>query len=377
MKIAFLLLHNPSNVKKWSGLNHYILCHLKRAGYQVQAVWYEPLVYRATTRCIQALMWKLLSKKHQWEREPLYLRWCSFVLKRKLRSLDYDVVLSPSTLPLAYLNIGKPMFFWTDACFAAMIDFYFYKSRYYRRALRIGNACEQRAINACKRAIYSSEWAANCAKGYYRIEHEKTAIVPFGGNVDFVPSHSDLETLIQGRIDSTEIRLLFIGVEWERKGGPLVVEVFNLMRSKGLAVRLDIVGASPDLEPCDGLVLHGYISKGEEAGRQELRQLFKSATFFLLPSVAECCALVVSEAAAYGVPSFVSNVGGMSTAVDDNMSGALFDTNCSASVWVDKMIAIRNAASSYKLMAIRARHRYDSILNWESAMVSLRRYMNW
>ena len=68
----------------------------------------------------------LFKKKHLRDREPLIFMNNAKQVAKKLSKLDVDVVFSPGTIPIAYLECIHPIVFWTDVTFGGMIDFYLY-----------------------------------------------------------------------------------------------------------------------------------------------------------------------------------------------------------------------------------------------------------
>jgi glycosyltransferase involved in cell wall biosynthesis len=61
--------------------------------------------------------------------------------------------------------------------------------------------------------------------------------------------------------------------------------------------------------------LHGRLDKRNSAQRRRLEDLLRHAHVLLVPSRAESCGTVFAEAAAFGVPSLTTAVGGIPTAV--------------------------------------------------------------
>jgi hypothetical protein len=166
----------------------------------------------------KALYSKILSRKYLRDREPRVLRDYATQVKRCLASIHYDVVFSPGTIPIAYLQTDKPIVFWTDATFAGMIDFYPEFTNLCAETIRDGNRMEQLGLSKCRLAIYSSEWAANSAIQNYDVDPTKVKVVPFGANVNCNRNLEDINSIVKTK--SFDIcKLLFVGVDWYRKGG--------------------------------------------------------------------------------------------------------------------------------------------------------------
>ena len=77
-------------------------------------------------------------------------------------------------------------------------------------------AREKEAYEAARFVVCMSRWCAEDVKASYGISPEKVRVVLPGANIDeaSVPAPAD------GTADLAPLRLGFIGIDWERKGGP-------------------------------------------------------------------------------------------------------------------------------------------------------------
>ncbi len=112
------------------------------------------------------------------------------------------------------------------------------------------------------------------------------------------------------------VRLLFVGGDFRRKGGPLLLECLR----HGLAGRceLHLVTQEP-VAPQE----HVYVHHGLRPNSPELLRLFAQADVFVLPSRADCLAVALMEAAAAGLPVITTDVGALSEAIRPGQSGLL------------------------------------------------------
>lgn len=106
-----------------------------------------------------------------------------------------------------------------------------------------------------------------------------------------------------GPIDRTWDRchILFIGVDWKRKGGPLLVEAFEQVRRAIPGARLTVVGCNPKVKG-EGIHVAGFLRKNKPQQRRQLECILRDATIFCMPSYWESTGLVYMEAALYGLP---------------------------------------------------------------------------
>jgi glycogen synthase len=150
--------------------------------------------------------------------------------------------------------------------------------------------------------------------------------------------------------------ILFVGVDWERKGGPLLVKAFRELRRSGVNVRLRIVGCRPRIR-CAGVEIIGPV--GVEVVAAELQ----SADIFCLPSWAEPSAVAYLEAAQAGVPVVATRVGATPERVLHGRTGYLCDAG-DCDELVEQLRCLLEDAETARRMSSAAR-TFATRFNWE------------
>jgi glycosyltransferase involved in cell wall biosynthesis len=275
------------------------------------------------------------------------------------------MVFSPGSLPIAYLDCHQPIAFWTDATFAAMIGFYPEYSRLADACVAHGNMADQSALSRSSVAFYSSEWAADSAVRMYSVDPAKVRVVPFGANVEWGFTINQVEDFISSR-PSGSCNMLFIGVDWARKGGDLAVSIAQRIEESGIPVRLDVVGCQPACALPRFARVHGYISKRDPDGRDALLGLLRQSHFLLLPSRAEAYGVAAAEASSVGVPTIATAVGGLPTVVRDGVTGYCLPKESTPEQYATLILSILDS-SAYHDLAVSSFHDYEARLNWTSA----------
>lgn len=109
-------------------------------------------------------------------------------------------------------------------------------------------------------------------------------------------------------------RLLFVGGDFRRKGGPVLVEAWQ----SGLQGLCDLDVVTRDaVEPVPGMTVH----RGVEAGSAAWERLWRGASLFVFPSTLETFGIVLLEAQAFGVPVVASSAGAAREILDDGRAG--------------------------------------------------------
>jgi glycosyltransferase involved in cell wall biosynthesis len=139
--------------------------------------------------------------------------------------------------------------------------------------------------------------------------------------VKCVYAGSNVSADVSANIDNGRFsakNILFVGVEWERKGGPVLLEAFRLLRRVHPEARLTIVGCSPQIsEP--GVHIEGRVPLAE------VPRYYRSASVFCLPTLNEPFGLVFLEAASFGLPVVATRIGAIPEIVADGKSGYLVE----------------------------------------------------
>jgi glycosyltransferase involved in cell wall biosynthesis len=173
---------------------------------------------------------------------------------------------------------------------------------------RVFGQWERRRAETYKRATMcavASRWAADSLHSDYGVPRERIAVVGFGATHRAQASNRDWDTP----------RFLFVGIEWERKGGPRVLRAFEEVRRKYPDATLDVVGGHPSISQA-GVRAHGVL-RHDPAERDRMAQLFAQATCLVMPSVVEPFGIVHVEAGYAGLPSIGSSIGGPADVLRD------------------------------------------------------------
>jgi len=319
-------------------------------------------------RAKQAAYWFGFGRRYWMNREPVVVASYATQVEQKLASVGpVDVLMSPGSIPLARYTGTVPAVFWSDATFDCLADFYPEASNFSAKTRADGHRLEQDALRTCTLAIYSSNWALESAKNTYRAAPHKLAMVPYGANIDPPSGPPATDIAAQRRLGGPR-RLLFIGGNWQRKGGDLAVNAVAELVRHGHDVALDIVGCDPP-GPVPGFVTkHGFFDKQSSAARNRLAALFREASLLILPTRADCVPMVIAEAYAYGLPVAVTNVGGVSSVVEDGVTGKLLPLAADAQAWAAAVAGILTPHDRHQAMARAARSVFCRSLNWPAAV---------
>jgi starch synthase len=195
--------------------------------------------------------------------------------------------------------------------------------------------------------------AAESVVSFNGIPEDRVSVVGAGAGFDPLP------TLGSERRDPV---VLFVGGEWHRKGGDLLLDAFRQVHSRMPEVRLQIVGASevPEGEP-------GVEVLGRIGDRERLADLYRRAAVFCLPSRFEPYGLVVAEAMAYGLPCVVTRVGALDEVVMDGETGLVVPPDNPAALAGAFAQLLEDPALAERF-GRAGRERVERYLNWDAVV---------
>ena len=177
------------------------------------------------------------------------------------------------------------------------------------RAKRI--QLEQATCRAARYVFTKTDFLRDALIEDYGCEPDRVVRVGSGSNIL-------VRSLDEKRYDGQAA--LFVGIDFERKGGPVLLRAWSKVRERLPDAELWVVGpkSRPAAAEQPGVRWHGFVSD-----RQELAGLYEQATLFVLPSLFEPWGGVLMEARGHGLPCIGTDRGGFRESVDDGVNGLL------------------------------------------------------
>jgi glycosyltransferase involved in cell wall biosynthesis len=284
------------------------------------------------------------------------------ILQEALAQAKPDVVFAPagSTI-IAALETDLPVIYTSDATVRLMIDYYGQFSDLSKHARQEAEDLERAAIAKSALLVYPTAWVARSAVEDYGADPARIRILPYGANLAHFPAR---ETALAPRRPGP-LRLVFVGVDWIRKGGDIAMEAFRELRRRGVDAEMTIVGCVPPPEvPRDGLTIYPFLSKNDPAQMRMLSEIYLSGDLFFVPTRAECYGVVWCEAAAHGLPSVSTATGGVPDVIREGVTGMTLPQEARGADYADLIATL--AADPARLAALKrsAREDFETRLDW-------------
>ncbi len=187
-----------------------------------------------------------------------------------------------------------------------------------------------------------SEWTKASLVRDYGVAAEKITVVHPGTVLRNFPEPSERKVRREG-----PLRALFVGGDFVRKGGDLLLDVFR-RRLRGLC-ELHLVTAA-ELPPEEGV----HVYRGLRPHSPELLTRYREADVFVLPTRGDCLAVVLGEAMASCLPIITTRVGAHPEAVEHEQSGYVLDVD-DAEALGDRLTQLASDRDRTFTMGMRSR----------------------
>jgi glycosyltransferase involved in cell wall biosynthesis len=167
---------------------------------------------------------------------------------------------------------------------------------------------ERRIYKNASTVFTMSSHVSRSLREQYGIDESRIECIRIGSNIDIPPAQAITEARHAGK------RILFVGIDWERKGGPQLVEAFGKVLLRHPDAQLTIIGCSPLVD----------VANCEVLGRLPLAEISKhylASTVFCLPTRNEPFGIVFLEAFAHRLPIVSTDVGALPDIVQNGVNG--------------------------------------------------------
>ncbi len=376
LKVAYVAFYDPMDVTRWSGTGYHMHKSMADAGAEITLI--GPLKNQHHPINVAKYLFnkKVRGLNDHPHRDKGFLKHYAKQVQAQLKTIDADVIVGPGGLPLCYLDTDLPIVVWTDCTFASLLNYYEAFKNMSARSIKDGHEADQALFDRCYRSMFSCQWAADSAMNDYGYAAEKCEIVSLGANVPSERNEQEATELVESR-GRDELKLLFLGVQWIRKGGDFALKVGEELVRRGLPVKMQLVGASPpEGQPIpEWAEVVGFIKKSTPEGFARIGHMLDTSHFMVLPTLADCTPIVFNEASSAALPIMTTRTGGVASVVHDGVNGCLFDLDEDHIAWADKIESLWNDPQAYKELALAGWKDYGERLNWDAAGEHAVRYL--
>lgn len=163
--------------------------------------------------------------------------------------------------------------------------------------------------------------------------------------------------------------LLFVGMDFKRKGGPLLLEVFKILEAKYPFLQLILVSSLPQNISLQSKRIINYPFVEYSKLLNEI--LPQANLLILIPPKAEGYGLMPIQAAGYGIPSITTNIATFPELIENNKTGFLIKPNDKKELTKRLEFLIKNR-NILKKMGELARDKFVKEFSYEAVNPKLR-----
>ena len=362
--VGFLTSKDPKDKRSWSGTHNKMYESLLKEFKKVHLL--GPLK-KKKNRTLDVIL-TILDKVHlkiyatKYNKNQNYISslFYAFKINRKLKNVKIDVLFAPvASTEIALLKTAIPICYLSDTSFGQINNYHLSTSR---KSLsdKEADLIEQKAISKSTTQVYSSNWAAEYVIKNYNPDKDRVFTINFGANIDSIPSKADLKKEFGGTI-----HLLFLGVDWQRKGGDIVVDVFSTLIERGYDIFLTICGCSPESIPQHSNIrIIPFLDKNKAENRNKLTKILQEAHILFVPTREDCTPIVFSEANAFGIPIITTDVGGVSSVVKNNVNGFALPFESTPLSYANQIQTLLENRQKLEALSLTSREKFEKELNW-------------
>lgn len=362
MKISFV-----SNLKLsessggWSGINLNMFLQLKK---QFEIEYIGPI--DPSTNLEEKVISKIL--------RTLGLKGAFFFFSEKRLSQIRNIFQSNSVsntdayfffgnTPWVKIRPTKPYYVYMDADFITYLKVFSKYSKFSNKSIQRIKDQEKNWLENAEKIFFGSNWIKNETINNLNLSEcdDKYVIVNTGGHIP-IPDNDNY------KYNSSELKLLFIALNFEKKGGYDAVEILEKTRKYIPNTVLTIIGEEPpkDILNIDGIRYKGKLNKNNQEDLKIMESAFQSASFLIHPTKMDTMGAIIPEANYYGTPAVAANRFGVPDLIEVNHTGFLINEKDSAEQICLKIINLFLDEEKYLSIRKYTRDRSIREFSWDA-----------
>lgn len=361
VKIVGIIDEDPFSPLTWSGSSYYFFTALKQSGVLVDAIAAQLPKGRDFYHKVINFHPSVPTWRFKYGISTGRYAAMTSKVRRYLGSLEnskFSIILQIGAWYDA-TNFDKKMTVsYHDGNIASLVNNPYFKIPFARSHLRKAFQFEKEIYSRMHVLFPMSKWLADSFVRDFDTNSKK--IFPVGAGINLPKSAVGN---VQGK-DYSAPSILFVGKDFQRKGGEYLLKAFARVRKEIPRATLTIIGPAIQL-PDEAIRVAGPISKMTPEGLQRIIGAYKEASIFVMPSLYEPFGIAFCEAMAFRLPCIGTNVCAMPEIIEHQKSGFIVPPGDDRSL-AEAIITLLKNHSLCKEMGDRGFARYESFFTWEA-----------
>ena len=276
---------------------------------------------------------------------------------RIARAGDKGPFLQVGTLVRIDPSLG-PHYMRTDMTIAqARRAMYFAISQLPKAGLDRAERLQHRTLEDAAHVFAASQWTADSLVSDCGVPRERVTVVYTGGGLS-IP-----RGVVEHRM---EREILFVGFDWERKGGPLLYDAFRIVHDRFPDATLRIIGCDPELDH-PGIRVEGRLDKRNPAEYERLVRCYLRASCMCLPTLFDPFPNAIVEAGSVGLATVAIDNGSRREIILNGKTGILA-ASAEPEAVASALCELLENPKRCKQMGENARAHVSANFTWEKAV---------
>jgi glycosyltransferase involved in cell wall biosynthesis len=360
MKILYLAGRwDPTIQNEYSG-SDYGAYHMLKRQPGVEVVLVGPFEDRPNlVERVIFKLYRMVFKRQLIKYYPSSLHKIGKAVNQAIADYQPDVIFSKYSAPVVHANIDRPFIYMCDSTVKWTKKIW---PTFSKIGFLIMEKWESKSIQESDRIITFSQASADVIIHAYHKNPAQVQVFPIPAYVPnhLLPDRKNIKKEIKGTL-----KLLLVGKRFHLRGVDIAIETTQLLNQNNCPTELLIVGMIGKNQ--DFIKFNGVYDKEDPNEIQSYFDTFKWADLLIHPSRFHSAGIVISEAAAFGLPTITNAAGGLATTVQHNRTGLVLPENSPPTAYVEAILALIKDKDRYQNLRLSARERFDEVLNWETA----------
>lgn len=268
------------------------------------------------------------------------------------------------------LSPGSTVFSYHDGNLAQALRSPVFPKGLSKSAIDKALAFEHRVYSNLDHIFTMSEYLRQSFIDDFGVPERKVHAIGAGVNLDEIPTTSEKNYASKA--------IVFVGSDFERKGGMQLLQAFRIVRQRHGDASLHVIGPRAleiPTEVAEGVTYHGFLSRRDAGQGETFEAVMRRACLFVLPSLYEPFGIAPLEAMLYEIPCVLSDAWAFPEMVSPGVNGALVEPG-SVDQLAETISELLDDPDKMKAMGQAARRRVLDCYTWGSVVERLARILS-
>jgi glycosyltransferase involved in cell wall biosynthesis len=357
---------DPFDPRQWSGSSYFFFSELQCRGRLHRAFGVEVPAWRRALYMARNFHPRRAAWREHFYMDVGYRNALTAQVRRRLEPGDFEhdfIQLGAMFDGPSLVRGGGRCFSYNDGNLAELLRSPHAPRGLSGRKIDRALAYEKQVAHGLRKVFTMSEYLRQSFIRDLGVPADRVVNVGCGINLQTIP-----DPVPGKRYDGHEV--LFIGVDFPRKGGWELLRAFRSVSDRFPDARLHLVGPRELTIPAGlqrGVVFHGFLSKSSPADRERLAGLFRRCCLFVMPSLYEPFGIAPLEAMAHQLPAVVTGRWALQEMVTPGQTGALVECG-SAEDLESKLVSLLSDPAALERMGAAGRQMVLDRYTWDKVV---------